>query len=119
MEITIKHVQELGNTVIAVGKRVDSLEKDSAFITDSLMENEDHLQKMIQGSEEEIALMKEHIEFIKTTLRNARINLDILIKKLKDTTRTNELERIQERVDQWNPEGLITKYELNQTLKEL
>lgn len=114
MEATIAQVKELGNTVIKILDRIEALEKDSAFMTDEMVANEEKLRSQMRKTSEQLAVIQENVGFIETKLKNAKIELDVLIGTLKDTAQKKHLEVVQERVDEWGPERFITKADIRE-----
>ena len=114
MQTTIQQVKDLGERVEGITKRIEALEKDSAFMTDA---SEDHSELLIsetQKANEHIQQIKDNINSMQSKLKNIRIELDMLIGKLRDSVRKTDLERVKERVEEWAPEKYATKLDLRE-----
>lgn len=114
MQSTIQQVKELGERVNTFVKRVDMLEKDSAIMTDASIEHSELLDSTKRRTDEEILQIHQNIILMKTMMKNVRIELDIIIGKLKDSVRVQEFENIKERVEVWALEKYATKLDLKE-----
>ena len=118
MERTVEQVMQLGDEIVKVSSRITALERDASFITDFLSLHNDDLVSRNTEMDDELAKIRKILADIETNLKNATITFDVLVSKLKDTAQKNALDKLSERVDAWNPERFVTKYELNELLKE-
>ena len=92
MESTIQHVQELGKRMVKLNERISLLERDSAYITSSSETHTEQVDKNKESSLESLHVAKEELYFVKNNIKNIRIQLDVIIGKLRDSTRQQDLD---------------------------
>ncbi len=117
MEPTVLRVKETGESIINIGSRISLLEKDSVFMTEMVMQNEKRLEKKKSQALESIQRIRENIEIIKNFLKNSKIELDVLIGKLKESATAHQLDIVKEKVDEWGPERFITKADIEENFE--
>ncbi|RJQ15713.1 hypothetical protein C4573_06190 [Candidatus Woesearchaeota archaeon] len=114
---TVQQVQQLGENLVTLSGRINSLEKDSTFITTFLTATSKEGEFQTNEFKEHVDKARETINNLTAQMKNCSIELDRLIQKIRYAANKEELAALQERVDAWNPEGFVTKEEFKRSFR--
>jgi hypothetical protein len=118
MEKTVEQVMELGTELLKVSERISLLEKDAIFITDFLADKQASFADRLTEFDRKLKEVDDTVKVVSVDIKNANIAFDKLIAQLKESAHQQSVERVSERVDAWNPERFVTRYELSRWLND-
>lgn len=101
----------------SLNKRILSLESDADHITKITERNNSKTVELSENFRAEISNISGAVNNLKIEMKNCLIEMDVLITKIKQSAKKDELDVISQRIENFNAEGLITKYELNRSLE--
>ncbi len=93
-------------------RRLGSLEEDQEFIEEYARKRGEQIKDAGIRFREEITELEEKVLELRKSLKNITIEMNQVIDQLKDSVKQEELDRVSQRVDEWDPESLATKEEL-------
>jgi hypothetical protein len=99
-----------------LNKRILSLENDCDHIAKITQRNNSRTIEIYEQFNDELKLVKNRVEELKIGMKNCVIEMDILIGKIRQSAKNDEIKMVSDRIDNFNAEGLITKFELARTL---
>ncbi|MEM4260188.1 MAG: hypothetical protein QXG00_03045 [Candidatus Woesearchaeota archaeon] len=99
-----------------LNKRILCLENDADHITKITEANNIRAKELFENFLEQINNIKKIVEKLKIDMKDCLIEMDVLIDKIKRSAKNDEVNNISRRIEDFNPEGLITKYELHKLI---
>lgn len=114
-------VKTWNQIVVSINKmhrRLAGLEEDHGYIEDHARKRQNQVKDTTTFFVEEIRGIETRLKDLRSTLKDITFEMNKLIDQLKGSVKQEEFERLQERVEAWDPEGLVTKHELARLLQE-
>ncbi|MBW2991403.1 hypothetical protein KY348_06915 [Candidatus Woesearchaeota archaeon] len=110
---------ELSGYLNKMSFRLESLQNTASQLSVQI----DHSISGSQNQKKEfvsaLGVIKKEVDGIKEEVRSVQKTILEIIEQLKSSVKTEELARFKKRIDLWNPEGLVTRREVERVLREL
>jgi len=110
-------ISETERILTILAQRIDSLDKIKEEFEERTRGMEKHENYLAHKDGVEIQDIKKDVADTKKEIRHITIYIHHMIEELKSTVKSEEIDKIRKRIDQWGPDNFITTKEAERIIR--
>jgi hypothetical protein len=110
--------QEIKQTIKDIERRLIAAEKQDKDFSFGQNKMETDLSEQLNSAQTQIDLLKNEIHSIKDNMKNTVDEMQVFIKLLKLKVKKREYDILQDKIEEWNPEKIVTKNDFISMIKQ-
>lgn len=109
-------VSELIAYINKLAPRVTELENISRETKSSIINRDKYLKHMKSGIDADLGNLNKGIESVMYSVNRQKDIIKMLVNDFKGIAKQDRFERVKEKLDAWNPQGLVTRNEVKKKI---